>query len=180
MDREIKFRGLRTDGKGWVYGCLVQPALINSGMKYISESITCIEYEDDGRYVMGRFISVAPESVGQLTGFVDIHDSEIYEGDIIMDIIVGLKSEIVFTSYGNFGLKPIVNEGKDLQYEIIDPSWMCTTTELKGNIHEPNKSRCCGRCDGENERLRKVLLNILDWQNKGANPKTFKNALIDY
>lgn len=57
MNREIEFRGLRTDGQGWVYGFLLTDR--DKELYYITEGIgTCA-------------IEVIPESVGQFTGFFD-------------------------------------------------------------------------------------------------------------
>ncbi|WP_312698184.1 YopX family protein [Sphingobacterium mizutaii] len=122
MNRTIKFRGLRTDGKGWVYGDLLQNYIHHKSGATIQQG-GCIVYE------------VTSESVGQLTPFKDLKGNEVYIGDIVQDIIVGLKSEVVFTDYGNIGLRPLNNEVKDLEYQTIDPSWFCTSAEIIGNIH---------------------------------------------
>lgn len=53
--RQIKFRGLRTDGKGWVYG----------DMFNATTGATIIE---NGGESLGSFHFVIPESVGQFTG----------------------------------------------------------------------------------------------------------------
>lgn len=66
MSREIKFRGLRTDGKGWVYGDL----LCNWTTPIILSDADGNEY------------SIIPSSVGQYTGLKDKNGKEIYEGDI--------------------------------------------------------------------------------------------------
>lgn len=52
MKREIKFRGLRVDGKGWVYGYYVG----GETKHFICASPFDIQYE------------VLPDTVGQLTG----------------------------------------------------------------------------------------------------------------
>lgn len=67
--REIKFRGLRTDGKGWVYGLLRkqrQRDLSQSGpgVAYTGEW----EYWIDSHEVNKGSWLVIPESVGQFTG----------------------------------------------------------------------------------------------------------------
>jgi len=58
------------------------------------------------------------------------------EGDLVEDIIVGLRSKVVFTDYGNFGIKPLRSEIKDLEYENIDPAWSETSVLVVGNIYE--------------------------------------------
>jgi len=78
---------------------------------------------------------VDENTLGQLTPFKDQKGTDVYIGDIVQDIIVGLKSEVVFTDYGNIGLRPLNNEVKDLEYQTIDPSWLCTSAEIIGNIH---------------------------------------------
>ncbi|MFD2599883.1 YopX family protein [Sphingobacterium corticis] len=71
MNREIKFRGLREDGKGWVYGGFVKGT---SGKTYIFQG-------NDQDPVEGDCQEVIPDSVGQFTGRVDGAGVEIFEGD---------------------------------------------------------------------------------------------------
>lgn len=65
MDRVIKFRGLRTDGKGWVFGF------------YAAFTGRHIIYVDWTAY------EVIPSSVGQLLATVG--EIEIYEGDVLVN-----------------------------------------------------------------------------------------------
>ena len=87
--REIKFRGKRDDGEGWVYGCLINnychpiqgTAIVTQG---------CIYYD------------VYPKTIGQYTGFKKTSSDgflgkayegqEIYEGDVF-------RQELEFDRY---------------------------------------------------------------------------------
>lgn len=81
--RQIKFRGLRTDGKGWVYGDLL-----------CNWTIHQILSEDDGNEY-----KVIPESVGQFTGLHDKNGVEIYEGKDSLELhLIGLGRGFVDVS----------------------------------------------------------------------------------
>ena len=71
--RTIKFRGLRTDGKGWVYGGYFQHTPDEDGFRYY-----IFDFNEGA-------VEVIPESVGQFTGLHDKNGKEIYEGDIVTD-----------------------------------------------------------------------------------------------
>ncbi len=86
--REIKFRGLRTDGKGWVYGQLAY-LFNNKEMPYVmpncyfatrdfgkqdEKGIPKIESE----LALGGFVSVKLETIAQFTGYYNKKGQEIY------------------------------------------------------------------------------------------------------
>lgn len=113
MNRTIKFRGLRTDGKGWVYGDLL-----------CNWTIHQILSEDDGNEY-----KVIPESVGQFTGLHDKNEMEIYEGDLL---------SCVYWEGENFVVK---YEQDDRWIGYWFPKDDKDLIEIIGNIHTDTNSK---------------------------------------
>ena len=67
MNRQIKFRGLRTDGKGWAYGA------------YVPSGVNPYDIIIDGNDEH----AVIASSVGQFTGLTDKNGVEVFEGDYV-------------------------------------------------------------------------------------------------
>ena len=140
MQREIKFRGLRTDGKGWVYGYLIKDEYGNC---YIFNYwfIPAISIPTE------RFIEVLPESVGQFTGLKDKNGIEIYEADKIKYKNFKGYSTIVFENgvFGYYGVSCFITL-LETNTEYI---------EITGNIHE--KKILCDNLD-ENYKCKNMCL----------------------
>lgn len=77
MAREYKFRGVDALTGEWLYGSLIQ-------RKGYFPSISYNYPSGDGKISYCE-APVNAESVGQSTGFKDMNDKEIYEGDIVRD-----------------------------------------------------------------------------------------------
>lgn len=90
MNREIKFRGLRTDGKGWAIG-FYNESILKEKKYFIMADLLSRE-----------FVQVIPETVGQYTGLKDKNDVEIYEGDIIQVVNGAGKSFVVQYKFASF------------------------------------------------------------------------------
>lgn len=119
MEREVLFRGLRTDGKGWVYGSFVKEM-------YNSYIVECV---DQTRYALSN-ISVLPESVGQYTGLTDKNGTKIFEGDWIKSA-PGYTSVVEFKD-GSFISKYSHPEDGE---ELILTDLNIEGVEIVGNIH---------------------------------------------
>lgn len=139
--REIKFRALRTDGKGWVYGFYCN---IQEKEHYILEPCA-----------LGLvWTEVTPETVGQFTGLRDKNGKDIYEGDMFVPDTNNEEfkavvrwdddsAKFVVDSYGyNFHIGEGSQEVYDNElsicetYDIGDMS--LEYCEVIGNIHTKN------------------------------------------
>ena len=74
MEREIKFRGKRTDNKEWVCGDLVTGLNNEYYIRHV------VEY---GKSKCAEITMVDKETVGQFTGFTDSENNEIFGGNLI-------------------------------------------------------------------------------------------------
>lgn len=121
--REIKFRGLRDNGK-WEYGYLV--------LNYRGEgSADIVKEEGNGM----TFCRVRPETVGQYTGIHDTKGAEIYEGDIL-ETSGPYLFEVVFKD-GTFRML-------NMQYPDVDNMfgvWVHQIASVVGNIHQKEKGK---------------------------------------
>lgn len=115
MNREIKFRGYSIKENKWKYG-------------YLSKYNNKHGISDD----MGIGDFVYKESIGEYTGYKDINDIEICEGDIVettraLNHIVGKVVMLKGCWY--------IQDGKDSYYRLI-PRFGVVENKVIGNVYE--------------------------------------------
>jgi hypothetical protein len=120
--RPIEFRGLRSDGQGWVYGDLVHDAFDGTS-KMIPVGI---------RNKNSYPIEVLPETVGQFIGVTDKNKVKVFEGDKV----VNLEGGILIISYQLNGFTMLTSTGERLKSVGGGTMDWFFKVEVIGNIHE--------------------------------------------
>ena len=130
MSREIMFKGMRIDGKGWAEGSL-DNRCENIAMiltKYTCPTLSVTQFHS---------YPVLPETVGQYIGKKDMDDNRIFGGDVIKDES-GRKFNIFFCNKHNrWEMKGEKKDGFNYEFSIND--WFDGLSDLPkiiGSIHK--------------------------------------------
>lgn len=136
MQREIRFRGLRTDGKGWVNGYYLR------AIDDKTNDVRCIIFPYESMIVESP-IEVIPSTVGQFTGLKDKNENDIYEGDIIdiYQTVNGVSAFVILSCIGGYDVRYYYENKPQREYEysiyeLLDIGKTEKELEIIGNIHE--------------------------------------------
>lgn len=124
MEREIRFRGKTVNGDEWIYGETISHGTIKrKAHKWFMEVSE------------NKWKGLQDGSLGQFTGFCDVNDEEIYEGDIVQytDPVTRKthRFQVVF-DLGCFGLR---NENVTKQTTPMS-SHIMTKWAVVGNMYD--------------------------------------------
>lgn len=122
--REILFRGKRVDNGEWFYGDILH----NSNCVKIRENETDIDY-------IARSYQIIPETLGQYTGLKDVHNTRVFEGDIVKTKYGRLCEVRWFSSPCSqcWDLIPIeATQKAPDSYDV----WASKNLEVVGNVHD--------------------------------------------
>jgi uncharacterized phage protein (TIGR01671 family) len=142
--KRIRFKGKSLDSGKWIYGDLIE----NQGEYYIYHACTETTLSDEGNTITIVATKVQNETVGQYTGLQDRNGKEIYEGDIVEQIVTngydyGFIGEVSFDN-GAFGIKHKTYKGCIVSRFVYSSDWndghahgtVLYEYELKGNIYD--------------------------------------------
>lgn len=124
MEREILFRGKRTDNGEWIDGALI---CLDDGEARIATS--CLTGDDPNLFLVCAY-EVDPETVGQYTGLTDKNGVPIFEDDIVKGKVhmrtgYRVRTGVIEYYIDAFKMK-IGNEYKEIPF----------TCEIVGNIYD--------------------------------------------
>lgn len=137
MKREITFRGLSNQGKGWLYGDVVrnvEGAVAIMPPYQMNMDNTCSQNE------------VNPDTIGQYTGLKDKEGNKIFEGDI-----VHIKGD----GYGGAKI------GKDY-YRVVTFHEGAFCLSIEDGVHYPVHTPIYEHSDSHNIVNWNVVGNITD------------------
>lgn len=123
-----KFRGLRTDGKGWAYGDLWRKPIRFGSECYIYVADGDEEEDDTG------WVGVYHHTVGQFLGLSDKNGKDVYTGDKVNFRGRAGRSNPHILFYTKSGILKIENAYG--HFHIVESELYSDNVEVIGNIHE--------------------------------------------
>ncbi|MGJ1432870.1 YopX family protein [Sphingobacterium spiritivorum] len=147
--RKIKFKAIRKDGKGWVYG--VPYTIGGENKTFMINNAQSLHLTQEDTLFDG--FEVIPETVCQFTELLDKNGKEIYEGDNLKpedeetENIVRWDNDLSRFVIDIYGYNYHIGEGSqevwDSEPSLCDTYYLgeCEELEVIGSIHEGKENK---------------------------------------
>lgn len=135
MNREILFRGKRTDNGKWICGYYFYDDFYKKAYITVGNYCMSLDIERPNKKILTVF-EVVPKTVGQYTGLTDKNGTKIFEGDILEFTDSDGEKTLYEIRYSKFSLAWYICQCDDKTAWDNCEFWVNERFEVISNIHD--------------------------------------------